>query len=509
MLSGVHRRAGDSLMPIAVKCSRAVRLSVAGAAWLGASVVGMQPVLGQAPGASASSVRLDGSVTVDLARGGLAGNVCLVDPPMRGDTVQFALHHGFNVKRVRNESGRTLPLVGDALRAPGDVSLLYSVRDTSGQNSRNGSSARPGVVHSICVEYVGAFPVYHVADGDYRWADGSDVIAFNGRTMRARGETRWLPTPFDAASDALRGDLPYRVDVRCADCRKLYLNGAPPHAGPEAELRSTSGVEPFILVGDFPVSEAGGMRILGETVTSDTARLFSERMQDITGFYAESLDVPFGAPPDIVRIIPVRFDRRGQFWGFFANPALGLAGLTLGDFVQILGDSLSPARAPVLGVLAHELGHRYFASMLDTDDAYYQFFSEPFAVYLDLQATRRFLGDSAFKARVRELHRRVADGPELAPPNRADPTTMASDRYRYAYAPLLLVALEQQIGARQMWHVLHELLQTGAKPGANIDFDDFRAAVRRSGAPATAVKRWEDNCLGTNATRKSCFAAIP
>lgn len=440
------------------------------------------------------AARLTGAVDVDLLQGRVAADVCLRGAPVRGDTTWFALHRGMNVKRVRNTAGRALPF-STTYR---DQALHYAVRDTAAAGG-----------DGVCVEYTGAYPVYDVRADDYRDGDGSGVIAFNGTTLRARGESRWYPAPLDAAG-APDDHLAYRLRVRCAACTRLYVNGAPPAPGPEAELASDVPRELLLWIGDYPAARVDGTWFLGETVAEDTARLFLARVGEIQRFYEGFVGVPYGPTPDVLRIIPVsipvsRFGRY-QFWGFLADPALGLAGrITIGDFVQILGDPQHPGRAPLLGVLAHELAHRYFAGALAPAGPYSQLFGEPFSNYLDLHARRRFFGEEAYRAGVRAMRERALDGPDLPALDTAAPAEIASDRYRYAVAPLLLVALESEVGEARMRAFLRALLTTPAAERDPLDYAAMRRIALRSGIPAAAWERWEERCVRPPLSRSECL----
>ena len=439
--------------------------------------------------AAAQTHALTGSVVIELHAGVITADLCLTDPPAQNDTVRFLLNRGFNIKRIRSDSGAVVSY--DSGSDTND-DIKYAVR----HNGR------------ICIEYVGAFPVYNVASGDYRDSDGSSVIAFNGMTLRARGETRWYPVPYDAANNQTQDELTYRIHVSCAECHYLYINGAAPHSGPEADLSSDVARELLIYSGNYPLQEIPDGRIIGETVTADTARMFFAQLREIEDFYADYLGVPYGPRPDILRIIPARKDRRGQFWGFFSDPALGLVGLTIGDFVHILADKSEPARPMVLGVLAHELGHRYFPHVLAPGGAYFQLFSEPFANYLDLKATLHFYGDSAYAARVHKLAEPLRAGADLPALDRVDTQTLASDAYRYHYAPLLLLSLERAIGEARMRRLMRLMLTAPASERANASYALIHTAALRAGVEQDVWKKWEEDCLRPAFSKNSCLATL-
>jgi hypothetical protein len=439
--------------------------------------------------APAAAQRIDGVVEVDLPRGGIVGDVCVRDA-RSGDTLRFDLNRGLNVKRVRDPAGRPLPFAEEP--APGGVGVRYAVRDT----------AHAG---GYCVEYMGAFPVYDVRRGDFRHADASDVVAFNGATLRARGESLWIPAPRHGGRAS--ADLPVRLRLRCAACARLYLNGAGLRAGPEAELRTETAHEPFLLAGDFPVAELHGTTFLGEAVASDTAALFTARLREIQRFYEGYLGVPYGTGLVVLRHTPVRRERPGQLWGFMSWPALAFTGVGVGDLARVLGDTADAARPALLGFVAHELAHYYFAGVAAPGSPHFQLFSEPFATFLGLKAVRRFAGEEAYRRGVADLHARAA-GPELPTLDRADPRAQGGDRFRYGYAPLLLFALEREVGEASMRAVLRELLRAPAAQRARADYAHLRVSALRAGVPAATWARFEARCVRAPVAGNPCLVGL-
>lgn len=453
-----------------------------------------------APLEGQTSPHLAGTVEVDLPRGVITGDLCLSNLPTRADTVRFVLHRGLNVKRIRDGTGSARPYVTEP--EPQGVGLRYAI----GSAASDTLPPSAVVVHETCVEYTGAFPVYDVEAGDYAMWDGSGVVAFNGRTLRARGQTRWYPVPYDTQTDQAQESLTFQLRVRCPSCKQVYLNGTSPQPGPDAMFVSDTPREVVILGGDLPVQHVSGMLLLGEEAEPDTARLFVQQLAEIQRFYEEFLEVPYGRSIDFARIIPVRFDRPFQMWGFFSDPIMGVTGVTLADFVQVLSDPDHQARPHLFGFLGHELAHRYFSGPLG--GPYNQLFSEPFANYLGLKATRHFSGEAPYRDGLQALHQQVMESPDLPRLDQADPRTLGSDPYRYRYVPLLLFALEREIGEERMRRVLHALLTAPEAEQSQADYEFFRRTALRAGVPQAAWQRWENDCMRPSISRNRCLQAL-
>jgi len=124
--------------------------------------------------AAAAPPHLSGTVSIDLHRGSLAGDMCVsglhTSPP------RFALNKGLNIESVRTTTGEIIPYAGYYdLTVSGD-GIAYVVRGNSAD--------------SFCVRYVGAFPIYHRPTNTF---DFKGMIAVNDRTLRATEQSAWYP----------------------------------------------------------------------------------------------------------------------------------------------------------------------------------------------------------------------------------------------------------------------------------------------------------------------------
>jgi hypothetical protein len=442
---------------------------------------------------------LDGVLEVDVAEGRLHGAFCLGGLAVSGESARFALHRGLNVKHVKSAEGHALPISTEP--EPHGNAVFYEV-DLRTAGAQLASDRAP----TVCAEYVGTFPVYDVRQGDYRQLDNTGVVAFNGFSLRALGATRWYPTPVSASTAHPVPDVTFRVAIRCQDCPQIYISGARPQPGPEAVFSSESPLPISIFAGDFLVQEADGFLFLGDELSHADGRLIARELTGIQDFFAGFLDLPYGPNPDIIRFIPVREDRVGQLWGFFSDPLIGLVGLPLAVFATILSDPDDPARRVLHGFLAHELAHRYFPGPLG--GPHRQMFGEPFANYVDLKSTRHFFGEAAYRERLSALRDDVIAGPDMPRLDEADTETLWNDHYRYKYVPMLLFALEREIGEGQMQRVLRELLTSDPVDRAHADYAFFRRAAQRAGVAADVFSHWELDCMRPAVSENRCLRTL-
>jgi hypothetical protein len=450
-----------------------------------------------APGAAQSQPHMAGGVEIDPRAGRLVANLCL-SGLMPGELgVSFLLNQGMTITRV-HDGKRELRFVSDPAD---DVAHRHTIAASDPQGDEDGE----WVGDIVCVEYEGSFPVHDVLAGIYAEEDASHVIAFNGNSLRARGVSRWHPAPYSPATGLVSEITTFRLEVECVTCSWLYVNGGPTISGPSHTFVSTEPREALLFAGDFPVVAGGSTLVAGEAARPDSIALFVGILDEIASFYGEYLGVAFGPTPDVLRITPVRRQQRGQLWGFYSDPAIALAGMSIPEFVSVIRGPDQPARRPVLGFLAHEMAHRYFGWRIGTASTYRDFFGEPFATFLELKAVRHFYGEVAYREGLASLKRSLLNSPPLVPLLEAKPEDLGKSAYRYVYGPSLLFSLEREIGEDRMRALLHALL---VAPPAERDMagpDLLRRSALAAGVPSSVWRRWETRCLRPPLERNECL----
>jgi hypothetical protein len=444
--------------------------------------------------------KLTGAIDIDLPNGLIAGDVCLHNPPAKGDTVWVVLNRVLSIERMTG----VFDLPADFFLEPGGEAIRYRLM----RRSEAGADSVDRVNEPVCMEYSGAAPVFDVAAGDYRAQDLSALIAFNGISVRARGASRWYPVTVDNLSGLVDDAIAFDLDVSCAACETIYLNGIPPASGPRGSFSSVEPRELLLVAGKLPVQYSGDMVILGEVVPEDSAAMFIATLSEIQRFYERFLGIPYGRPPDIVRLDAIREPRTGQVWGFFSDPALVLIGMRISRFVEVLAGSAASSRRNVYSFLSHELAHRFFGWSLGSRSSRRDLFGEPFATYLELKALREKFGEEDYENAVRSLRNRVLRGNDRPAFDVALPVELGQEGYRYGFAPLQLLALEQTIGEPTMRDFLRALLTAPAEARANANLDFLRATALEVGVAPADWEQWEANCMRASLETNSCLSSV-
>jgi hypothetical protein len=448
------------------------------------------------PAAAQSNQVLTGRVDIDLPGGSISADVCLSGLPAAGDTLSLVLNRAYTIKGI---NGAAEPPVLMELE-PGGAAIRYTfLREPSDAVAPASREA------AVCLEYGGSHPVYDIAAGDYRSEDASSVIAFNGSTVRARGASRWYPVAFHRGTRLAEEAVAFRLEIVCAACELIYVNGGAPSPGPNARFTSREPREIFLVAGRLPLTTVHGGRIIGESVAPDSAAAFLRTLEQIQEFYSDYLRIPFGPPADIVRIEAVREPRRGQIWGFFSDPALTLMGMTIPEFVEILEDPEHRAHRSLFGLLAHELAHRYFGWGIGYASPQRELFGEPFATVLELEAVRQLLGEEQYLASVRALRNRAGAGPAPRPLDEAGPEDFAFDSYRYGFAPFALVGLQETIGTERMRALIASIVTAPAHRLAVADFAFLKSLAFQVGVSSAEWADWEDRCVRADEPNESCL----
>ena len=418
-------------------------------------------------------------LAVGLTQGTLISNACVSRlPPMR--RYEFILHRGLNIRSIRDETGKMLRYEGyEGGRFVGE-GVVYTVVD---------SVASAG---SLCVEYMGAFPVYAVESGDFNTHDYKGFIAFNGRTVRAAEQSKWYPILYDSVRGTRAYEaVTYQATVQCSECARIYLNGDAPRDGSTAEFASSRPVQLLLFAGDFTVDRLPGLTVLNAT-QYDVPRQSVERLaavvDSIRGFYEQWLGIPYGQPLVFLQHTIIENSPKRR-WGFVTYPTIALSNDGVAAFVDADHGAVASFVWPYLG---HEMAHYYFGTLNTGQGPYFWFLVESLAEYLALQTVRQFQGDSAFDARLAEYSRNASTDTLSVPFDQISRPEQIHDRYRYQYGPLLMVALEERVGIDAMRGLLGAMVQ---RPEQVWDYVAIRNTMIDAGVSAAAWQEFEESCI--------------
>lgn len=432
-------------------------------------------------GSTAGVLKATGSVQVDIATGRVEARVCLTNRPF-AQAGAFALNAGLNVARVTDGDGK--PLSFDGWYEPGinGEARIYTVAD-----------APP----TLCVEYVGAFPVYpaHDAPGDFK-----GVMAFNGDSARFAEQSAWLPIPFDKMSRARLGETAYDLDVACRACRFLYVNGSRVLVGQRNRFSSAVARPALLFAGTGPITRTPHVTIVNETVSPADAGALSDMVGKLAAYYRDYMGSPVADRPTFLRMVTIdqaERDRVGSEWGFATWPTIAMSGS-----VGKVGATLLPGqerRDRQIAYLAHEMAHYYFGPLNVAPTPFFAFMTESTAEFLAIKALGHIDGEAAVRTRVAQLAQKLrGSGETFVALDKVSGPSDIGGLYRYNYGPLLLLALERQIGEARMRQFMRKL----ASAGPIRSWADLQGVASRSGIDDVAWERWRRTCV--NGAKLTC-----
>ncbi|WP_287398474.1 hypothetical protein [Sphingomonas sp.] len=429
---------------------------------------------GQAASGGNGAMKTSGTVRVSLATGRVEGRVCIADRPAEVAGA-FALNAGLNVARVTDGDGKAVAFDGWYDPGINGEARVYTV------------SAAPAV---LCVEYVGAYPVYpaHDAPDDFK-----GVMAFNGDSARFAEQSAWLPLPFDNKAKARAGTMAYALDVSCEGCRFLYMNGSAAIIGDHGRFSSATARPPLLFGGKGPITKTANVTILNETVAPAQADALSAAVGQVASYYRDYMGAPVADQPTFLRMVAanqVKRDREGSEWAFATWPTIAMSGSVgrVGATLQAGGQ----ARDGRIAYIAHEMGHYYFGTLARSPGPYFWFMLESTAEFLSIKALRALGGEAAAQRHIAGLAAEVNGHtqPFVALDKITDGASIGGT-YRYHYGPLLLLSLERQVGEAKMRAFLRGLLSA-----RNVrTWADLQGVAARAGIDDAAWERWRSTCV--------------
>lgn len=339
------------------------------------------------------------------------------------------------------------------------------------------------------VRYVGAFPVYSDSTKRSDWGDWKGNIAFNGKTVRATEQSAWYPILYDIQEDKAYKNVTFDITVHCPDAKAIYMNGCPPQYGQKVRFQADRPYPMLIFAGDYDFRKERNTYLVNTTLSPVQADVLDGWFTRIKTYYGQHLRIPYGADVTLLASTPV--SKRND-WLFVTYPTIasvspnGLLNKLVDENKRALADSLR------LSFMAHELGHYYFGSILSPNSTLRWVFLEGMTEYLSLQATRDLIGNSFYDQQLKRYVSVSKNMTNFVPLGKVNSSGQITEMYKYQYTPLLLTALERQIGREQMWKWLVTILTT---PNPVTDYNLFKSSLRKSGVDEKTVAYFDSTYL--------------
>lgn len=426
---------------------------------------------------------LSGKVEIKMTTGQITCDFVLSNIPNLGKDYQILLNKGFNIKAIKDASGKTLRYDG-----------FYN-----GKMKGEGLAYTPKIKDSVLLNpqqlqlsYTGAFPIY----GDsFNFIDFKGLIAFNGVTLRATDQSKWYPVIYDVKNDRLIEQPTYDITVSTSVGSTIFVNGDLPKPGPVARFTSKIPVAPMLFIGKYAVQQTPSAMFLNTNMNKKQLEVFEQNIAEMKKYYHKVLDIPYHTKNVFIEHSPIEQFNNGRSWGFVTFPTIAFAGIRMGQMIDEKKGKLKDSTD--YPFIAHEIAHYYFGNVLQPNSTLMWFFLESTAEYLSVKASEekfgKIFGDQYFKQATQNLKNYKA-----IPLATIKDMNQVDGNYRYKYGPLLLRGLEQMIGEKRTFNFLKTCL------AANKELTDYAYFKRNALKSGISEQEWasyeKDYLLTENVT---------
>jgi len=317
---------------------------------------------------------------------------------------------------------------------------------------------------------------YHYRENQFSKEIPSDWkgnLAFNYNSVRASEQTAWYPIWYNDSEGVQITDVSYDIEVSCSDCKSIYLNGSPPKDGQNAKLSSKKPVPLLLFAGLFDFDVVNNIALVNSPLQEGEDAQVISYLEDVKSFYESKFQMRLEKDLTVLASEPTTGDNA---WLFATYPTIAIIGYENWGMKGLFKDGyVDEVR---ISSLAHEVGHYYIGNVFQPRGPLFWVFLEGVTEYISLQANRHIFGDEFYRNFLLKYKSQVQGLPflHLSDINQQDEI---SGLYRYAYVPLLLTAIETEIGKDMMWQWIQQLISY--KDNAYTDYAFFKRSFIESG----------------------------
>ncbi|HEX9980605.1 MAG TPA: hypothetical protein VGB50_08560 [Flavobacterium sp.] len=352
------------------------------------------------------------------------------------------------------------------------------------------------------INFVGKFPVISDTLKASDRGDWKGNIAFNGTSIRATEQSAWYPVLYDIDHDIPIDKITYDLTIHCTDCQSIYLNGSAPVKASSANFKSDEPISLMLFAGLFDFTKTQNTYFINTGLTSGQEKVLGNWAGKIVDFYEGKLKIPYGSAITFLSSAPIS---KNNAWMFVTYPTVAVIGhgnYNLKGFFKTNTNTLEDDTK--IEFFAHELGHYYFGSVLVPNSELRWIFLEGLTEYAALQTVKEVLGEDNYR---KKIERYLKDTNDYLPKSLATIKSAEVDpTYRYIYFPLLLTALEKEIGKDKVWAWLRTVLNSDKQ--VKTDYDFFKNSLIKSGVKENEFKNFEEKYIVSENAKENVFKIV-
>ncbi|MBX2870941.1 MAG: hypothetical protein KTR30_02550 [Saprospiraceae bacterium] len=310
----------------------------------------------------------------------------------------------------------------------------------------------------MTLKYTGAFPVLESSKQVDGWcADWKGNIVFIDNTLRASEQTAWYPIIYDKKNDVLLNKVTYDLEIVTEESASIYLNGSSPVKANRHRFTTETPVPLLLVMGSFDFKAQQKINFINTQLPELAEATLIEWTNNITQFYEQKLDLQYSRSVSYVESRPACSN---WGWMFVSYPSIMVVGNEANSLSSYFDQETHQfKRSADIAYIAHELAHYYFGEVFVPNAELKWLFLEGLAEYVSLQALRTLVGEKEYQTLIQKYSEEVK-GMTFSPLHEITTADQINQTYRYRYIPLLLTALEKEVGSKKLWLWLKRVINS-------------------------------------------------
>lgn len=426
----------------------------------------------------AAAPHISGTVQVSVKDGTIKSDLVISNIPALED-YSIWLNTGFTLERLANANEQVTYAPLREYNAEQYEVFKYELKDPK--------SNEQVFTDKISLKYTGAFPVLADSKKVEGWcADWKGNIVFIDNTLRASEQTAWYPIIYDKKNDLLLNKVTYDLEIVSEDTSSIYLNGSSPIKANRYRFTTATPVPLLLVMGSFDFKTRQKINFINTQLPDLAEATLVECTNKITQFYEQELDLNYGRSVSYVESRPACTN---WGWMFVSYPSIMVVGNEENSLSSYFDEETHQfKRSSDIGYIAHELAHYYFGEVFVPNAELKWFFLEGIAEYAALQALRTLAGEEEYYAVIQKYSEEVK-AMTFPPLHEITAADQINQTYRYRYIPLLLTALEKEVGTQKVWLWLREIINS-KHTLSNYSF--FKETLLKAGISQNALAHFEN-----------------
>lgn len=394
-------------------------------------------------GASEHEIELTGKITISVKNGTFDGDVQLKNIPKLDDYL-IHLNSGLNIQYIRNEQADQNYSFRKTFNAD------YS-EESFGYILSNDKISNQFTPDTLQFKYTGKFPVVSDLSKASDNGDWKGNIAFNGKHIRTDGfQAAWYPIVYEIHSGKRYDEVRYDIEVVCADCQSIYVNGSEPISSTSGTFKSDTPRSVMLFAGSYDFTQYKNNYHLNTGLSDKQALALEKLTSSYIHYYEDKLSLSYGGSITYIQTAPTT---KNDSYYFVVYPSI-VAMTHEGGFTNLKANWFK-------GFIAHELAHYYFGTYKKFNSELGDMFTESFAEFLAFKAIESIQGSEVYRDRLRRFAVSLGTDEFITFADLKQTLDAEQrERYVYTYAPIIWLAIEHEIGQANMWLLLNKILTT-------------------------------------------------